>query len=78
MPNEVTKDEAIAGPSSSRKRTASGNLIEGINPLAFFSNVDTKMMEDEVDEILSGDDEDDVDTKGKILVLESLGFKLFC
>lgn len=31
--------------------------MDSVNPLAFFSNADTKSMEDEVDDLLSDDEE---------------------
>ena len=57
--NSDAEDEEAPGPSNLRKRTASGSLIGEINPLAFFSNADAKSMKDEVDELLSCDDDDD-------------------
>ncbi|XP_068207972.1 RNA polymerase II subunit A C-terminal domain phosphatase-like isoform X2 [Palaemon carinicauda] len=48
--------EAVPGPSG-RTRTPSGNLLEDVNPLLFFSPDDKNSMAVEVDMMLSDDDE---------------------
>ncbi|XP_064077868.1 RNA polymerase II subunit A C-terminal domain phosphatase-like isoform X3 [Macrobrachium nipponense] len=53
---QPTQIEAVPGPSG-RTRTPSGNLLDDVNPLLFFSPDDKNSMAVEVDMMLSDDDE---------------------
>ncbi|KAK8739925.1 hypothetical protein OTU49_003269 [Cherax quadricarinatus] len=53
-------EQTDPGPSG-RTRTASGSLLQDVNPLMFFSPDEKNNMTDEVEKILSDEDDDDSD-----------------
>ncbi|KAK4292311.1 hypothetical protein Pmani_034908 [Petrolisthes manimaculis] len=64
--DDMENEEVVSAGPSARTRTPSGNLLEDVNPLIYFSSVERTSMTDEVEKILSDDDDDTDEDEGDV------------